>query len=120
MISRHMSGTTRFTSPRRRAGGIAVGLFYLFTAAVLPTLHAETEDILGSHAVEDGHSAECDRIHDDATCLATGAFRALTSKGTPILRVAIEFQASAPLATLHSPPTTPETGPPAARGPPTA
>ncbi len=115
-----MSGTTRFPSPRRRAGGIAVGLFYLFTAAVLPTLHAETEGLLGTPHVEDGHSAQCDRIHDDASCPVTGAFRSVAPARTPVIRAENELLVAAPPATWHRPPTTPETGPPAARGPPPA
>lgn len=120
MISGHMPQASSKISPRRRAGAIAVGLLYALTVAALPTVHAETEALVGTRAVEDGHSAHCAIIHDDASCPATGAFRALAATGTPRIRVASPSRWSGPLPQRHSPPAPPEVGLPAARGPPIA
>lgn len=78
-----MPRSTHPASPRRRLAGLVAALLYVATAGVLPVLHAETEDLTSAPTVEETHSTQCNRIHSDISCPATGLFRALPTRAVP-------------------------------------
>lgn len=90
-----MTRTPRPPSPRRRAQAFGAAVLYVLSAAILPVLHAQVEDVAGRVTVEQTHSSQCDRIHSDISCPAAGMLRAVPGQGAPFL--------GAPVARTMSP-----------------
>jgi hypothetical protein len=65
----------RMGTRRRWVSAVMAAAWYLASAVVVPVVHARTEVLSSVSEVEPGHSAECPRIHTEASCLVCGSFQ---------------------------------------------